>query len=176
MGETSPRGLPRLSTGPGDGRLEGADTYMNPLWVSTLAECIYYLGGENHWAWRSVPQTYAKADGYSAHLQVLNMLLRKRMGVDKNIDVEIVDYYVKMQPNNALFHYAAGNLVKAEELIMNEAWWPSKRLPTTLDRKADWILQKDYGPDWEPRLGKKAVEHHGGDFLFIANLLISHKN
>jgi hypothetical protein len=160
----------------GDGRLEGADTYMNPLWVSTLAECIHFLGGENHWAWRSVPQTYAKADGYSAHLQVLNMLLRRQMGVKENIDTEIVNYYVKQQPDNALFQYAAGNLKKAEALALNRVWWPEDRLPTTHDRKADWILQKDYGSDWKPYTRKKAVEHHGGDFLFIANLLISHEN
>lgn len=156
----------------GDGRFGGVDTIMNPLFISTLAEAIYYLGGSNHYAWRSVPEWYSENEGYRSHLQVLIMLLRRNLGLTDALDYDIIKVYVEREPQNPLYRYALGQYSKAEELLLNQQWWPANRLPTTADRCADWLLQKDNGPDWEPCKIDNPKEHHGGDFLFLANLLL----
>ena len=154
----------------GEGRWEGVDTIMNPLWISTLAQAIYKLGGKDHNVWRSVSPHFGEAVDYPAHLQVLMLLLRRDLGI---VDAEagrIFRDHAKRQPRNALFQYAAGCPQKAEELLLNPVWWPDHRLPTASDRKASWLFQRDWGPQWEPV--DSTEEHHGGDFLFLANLLI----
>jgi hypothetical protein len=157
----------------GQGRYDGIDTVMNPLWISTLAECIHYLGGKDHSWWRDVKPVFSKNGGFSAHLSVLIILLRKQLGVvDKGID-SILEYHAERQPQNALFQYAVGNYSEAEKLLLNEAWWPADRLPTNRDRKESWLLQRDYGDDWLPAKSGEIKEYHGGDFLFVANLLLS---
>jgi hypothetical protein len=154
----------------GNGRWVGIDTVMNPLWISTLAEAIYRLGGENHYVWREVIPFIGEAVDYPAHLQVLILLLRKDLGIVDTNAPDIFRAHAKRQPKNALFQYAAGCPKQAEELLLNSAWWPEHRLPTASDRKASWLFQRDFGHHWEPT--DSTEEHHGGDFLFLANLLI----
>jgi hypothetical protein len=160
----------------GDGRYGGVDTIMNPLFISTLAEAIYFLGGENHYVWRSVPEWYSENEGYKAHLQVLIMLFRQNLGLTNAIDYDIIKVYVERQPQNPLFRYALGQYGIAEALLLENKWWPSDRLPTTADRCADWILQKDFEDGWKPCKINNPVEHHGGDFLFLANILLKGKS
>lgn len=154
----------------GNGRWGGIDTVMNPLWISTLAEAIYKLGGEDHYVWREVRPFFGEVVDYPAHLQVLIILLRKDLGLVDDGAADILKAHAKRQPRNALFQYAAGCPEKAEELLLNSAWWPEDRLPRASDRKASWLFQRDFGPQWEPTDSDE--EHHGGDFLFLANLLI----
>lgn len=157
----------------GSGRYDGIDSLMNPLWISTLAQAIYVLGGADHSWWRSVKPYYAKADGFAAHLNVLIILLRKDLGLYGKAEQEILEYHKKRQPKNALFQLAAGNVEVAETLLLNEKWWPADRLPTSYDRSESWLFQRDYGSDWKPDDSSVVVEHSGADFIFAANLLLS---
>lgn len=154
-------------------------TYFTPGLQATLAELIYRLGGENHYVYRSTPQSYAKNDGFAAHLDALHILLRaKMMGEIEDKALEIVAYNYNRMPSNPLFAYAYHLYVDGDQtytmgILLNEAYFPADRLPTTHDRCESWLSQRDVGPDWEPcGLDQSAKEHSGGDFLFVANLLL----
>ena len=106
------------------------------------------------------------------------LLLGEVEGEIRNRDLEILDYHRNRQPANALFHYAFhkysdGVQDVAVALLLDESYSPAERLPTNQDRDESWIWQRDYGDDWKPAVASKGTqEHHGGDFLFLAGLIL----
>lgn len=149
--------------------------FYTPSSQATLAELIYRLGGEDHYIARAVPQVIAKNDGFAAHLDMAAILLRADMtGRIQNFD--IVEYHFKRQPRNSfysfLYHrYTDGNMDNAIRGLLDESLFPADRLPTSADRKAAWLWQRDDGPDWQPRAGVPHT-HSGADFLFLAALIL----
>lgn len=147
---------------------------MTPGMLATWAEICYQLGGKNRWWLRYMPQVESSSvTGYQAHLCVLHVLLRKSLTkhLPKRSE-RVLQAHAKREPNNPLFQFAVGNVKEAEALLLNEKWWPSDRLPTRGDRKESWLVQRDYGKDWEPAEEDKEVKHSGGDFLFVAGLVL----
>jgi len=150
--------------------------YFTPGLQATLAEIIFRLGGEDHYAYRAIPQSWAKNTGFAAHLDALHILLRGELtGSIEEKALEVLQYNYTRAPENALFSYAwhrysDGDQSETYSRLLNEAWWPADRLPTSADRCEGWITQRDPGTDWEPCDGGKT--HSGGDFLFVARLLL----
>ena len=107
-------------------------------------------------------------ESYQAHLQVLHKLLRHKLkGTDPKKD-RILLKQAERSPLNPLFQVAIGNTEEAKRLLQQEKYWPSGRLPTSHDRKASWLLQRDPGSDWEPV--SSLHQHSGGDYLFCMAL------
>jgi hypothetical protein len=158
----------------GDGNLWRI--YFTPGLQATLAELIYRLGGPDYYAYRAIPQSYSRNVDYAAHLDVLHILLRGELtGKLEKSAKDVLEYNFKRESKNALFSYAwhrysDGNQDDTYALLLNEAWWPSDRLPTSADRCEGWLLQRDEGEDWAPCDDDKT--HSGGDFLFVAKLLL----
>jgi hypothetical protein len=152
--------------------------YFSPGLQGTLAEIIYQLGGENHLTVRSIPQVYSKNDGFAAHLDVLHILLRGELkGSVANSDLELLKYHRDRSPNNSLFQYAYhkytdGDMDDAIVPLLKEKWFPADRLPSKSDRRESWLWQRDEGEDWTPS-ESSTEEHHGGDLLFVAYLILS---
>lgn len=139
-------------------------TLLTPGLLATYAEISYRLGGPNRWLLRYIPQSESsKVVDFQAHLSVLHILLRNKM-TGKNKYSNLLAMHAERQPQNALFQFAAGNKDKALELLSNEQWWPSDRLPTSNDRYEQWLFQRDYGSDWLPDGQEK--QHSGADFIF----------
>ena len=160
--------------------LEGLSrVIMSPTLLSTFAWISYKLGGPSRPLLRFPPAIVGyKLEGYRAHLAVLHALLRiKIQKVDTGLPImhnfyyKAFDYHQKRQPQNPLYAAASCNNALAIDILLDETLWPSDRLPTTLDRKSSWLLQKDYGDSWKPE--KSWVEHTGGDFLFAAALVLN---
>lgn len=150
--------------------------YFTPGLQATLAEMIFRMGGKDRPSYRSIPQAYSKNTGFAAHLDVLHLVLRAEMvGSLEAKGVELLKFNYDRAPQNALFSYAwhrysDGDQSQTYSALLNEAWWPADRLPTSADRCEAWILQRDPGADWAPCEGGKT--HSGGDFLFVARLLL----
>lgn len=150
--------------------------YFTPGLQATLAELIYKLGGKDRPAYRAIPQSYPFNTGFAAHLDVLHILLRAELtGSVEKKGKEVLKYNALRSPRNALFSYAwhrysDGDQSSTYALLLDETLWPADRLPTAKDRCEGWITQRDEGSDWEPC--EEDVTHSGGDFLFVARLLL----
>lgn len=151
--------------------------YFTPALQATLAEIIFRLGGPNHRAYRGMPQIHASNVGFAAHLDVLVILLRGEMlGRIPAASFNILASHFNRNPRNPLFCYAFHRFYDGDHddttaALMDEAIFPNNRLPTNADRAEPWINQRDPGPDWEPETGAVKI-HSGGDFVFVANLLL----
>lgn len=140
-------------------------TFMTPGLLSTYSWISYRLGGPSRPWLRYIPQfESSKVTDFQAHLSVLHILLRNKLTGKDNYQSLLLKQ-AQRQPNNPLFQYAAGYRSAAESILMNPTLWPVDRLPTSLDRKSNWLPQRDYGPDWQPSSGEKKI-YSGSDFLF----------
>lgn len=149
-------------------------TFFTPNSQATLAELIYRLGGEDHYITRAIPVTLTETDGYQRHLTMLTILLRAEM-IGRISDFNLVREAYKSQPRNALvgFLRAKYSNVTYDEtikLLLNTELFPLDRLPTVQDRLDPWLWNRDDGKDWLPGEGDHV--HSGGDFLFIAHLIL----
>jgi hypothetical protein len=143
-------------------------TIITPGLLATYATISYKLGGPNRFWLRWIPGGITKGQtGYQAHLQVLHGLLLKNINKTNKYDKVLEDYYQK-SPNNPLFTIASNHKKEAEASLMNEAWWPNDRLPTSKDRKPQWLMERDES-EWAPSDDGKI--HPGADFVFASWLL-----
>jgi len=151
-------------------------TFINPGFKATLAELIFRLGGKNR-PERFFPTDKFRNNGYEAHLSALlitlNSDMRKEISSD---DLDLMKYHTDRSPRNALFQftyhkYTDGDYSSVLSTLMDEELFPSDRLPTTYDRLGDWLWARDDDVNWVPS-STTYREHTGGDFLFMASLLI----
>ena len=133
------------------------------------------LGGKKRWYARFLPiGLNGKNRGFTAHLEVLHLLLRNGIIKLSKKEQKVLLGYAEDQPQNPLFQFAAGRVEMAKQLLDNPLLWPSNRLPTSHDRREEWLFQRnqrDNHPDWLPKLDEDLRIHHGGDFLFMYYLI-----
>jgi hypothetical protein len=150
----------------GEGKL--SRTIMTPGLLSTYAWISHKLGGKSRSWIRWIPTGVPTGlSGYQAHLAVLHNLLRKELTSSEKYGKMFYSYY-EQSKNNPLFAIAAGRHTEAENSLMNGSLWPDQRLPSELDRKPQWLMERDES-EWLPSPGIKV--HSGADFLFTAWLL-----
>jgi hypothetical protein len=139
----------------------------------TLALIVHRLGGKDFTVWRFGAPCIGTLGGFEGHLQALT--LAQRAVLDFGDGEACINEMVERHPSNAFFQAIkglyTGDQSVATELLLNEAWWPADRLPTTDDRCDDWITQRDEGDDWLP-CPERNKTHSGGDFLFAAALVL----
>ena len=146
---------------------------MTPSLLGLYAEASYALGGPNRFLLRKIPASLStNMTGFQAHLTVLNALLRKEITGTEKYN-KLLNIYANKNKFNPLFQYAADNLIMARDILDNESLWPKDRLPTRLDRKSSWVLERDNPADWQPAITDTHKEHTGGDYLFVDWLLRS---
>lgn len=143
-------------------------TFLGLGLLSTFAWISYRLGGPSRPWLRWIPWESTKGlGGFQAHLQVLHALLRRQVtGKDFK---STFSHYATKQQRNPLFLIANGEFSKAKEVLMCECYWPNDRLPTSEDRKTEWLPMRDEGDDWKP--SEAGRTHSGGDLLFLAWLM-----
>ena len=155
-----------------DGSVEGVSrVILSPPMISTLAEMIYKLGGQNHIFSRNLPVAWEmRKTGFRSHLLALHLILRKKVfqKLSRNGQNVLRQLYIR-EPNNPLFAIGINKCQEAANILLNEKWWPSERLPTTIDRCAEWLPEQRF-EKWEPCTDKVEI-HTGGDLLFIYQLL-----
>lgn len=151
-----------------------AKCMITPGLLATYAEISYRLGGPNRWWLRWIPQIESKSvKGFQAHLCMLHCILRKELTgkLPQRIE-DVVIYHAQREPKNPLFQYAVENYADACSVLLDSSLWPAETLPTRNDRKEPWLLQRDYGTDWQPSQENPQKIHSGGDFLFVSSLVL----
>jgi hypothetical protein len=156
-------------------------TFLTPNLLSTYALVCKKLGGKDYWWLTWIPSVESKfVTGFQAQLSVLHILLRGIIGDIRN--TSILKYHMDRVPKNALFNFAYHyftdkNYNKAIELLLDEKWFPSNRLPTNYDRDVCWMFEHDYTPNnIEPVKEGKPEIWSGGDLIFLANLILNQED
>jgi len=116
--------------------------------------------------------------GHQRHVVGLNALYRSmtsRTGIKES--TKVMKTLKHHDPDNLLFFYFLARQGLApmhqvvDALLDNHQWFPPDRLPTTDDRCSRWIWERPENRD--PVCPDKVFKtHSGGDFLFIAGLVL----
>jgi hypothetical protein len=140
---------------------------MLPVYYKTLVLLIQRLGGKKA-PYVPLGDTFSKKGGFVAHLNVLHIILRGQLGSITMDNFELLKYHAKRQPKNPLFVGAyilylglGPNTNQTLNMFKN-------RLPNTDDWCSPYVLERDYGSDWEPCTPYK---QHIGLGLLVLGLL-----
>lgn len=147
-------------------------TLFTPQLIATLAQVIFKLGGEDHFT-RRLPVAWSASgvNDFEAHLQVIHIVIRRAVydTIEESAQSTVNDQAAR-QPANPFFQWAAGDTSRATELLLNEAQWPSDRLPTSAEHCSPWPIERDdTSSGWAPCDEK--LTHSGGELAFVARLI-----
>jgi hypothetical protein len=153
----------------------GEHAIFGPPHISLLAQALFYTSdGKYDFAVRHIryPDVSA-ADGFVGHLQVLQWLMQKTIyGSILGSDRYLIEQHAKNRPYNALMLFMNGEHDKATDVLLNS--FPNDRLPNSTDWCADWINGQDFTGTGIYPCPEKSREHSGGDFLFVARLILAY--
>lgn len=117
--------------------------------------------------------------GYRAHLTVVHIYLRGLIyGGITELEMRILKAQAERQPRNALYRavyqrFSNGRQDEAIKLLMDEAFFPSDRLPSTAEYCTDYLYQRDdLAKDWAP-CPEEIKSHNGIDWLFAASVVLN---
>lgn len=122
--------------------------------------------------------SWIPCQGYCAHLQTLEILMLGYVrGEITGGMLHALKTHKMRNPENPLFQYAVAkytdnDMTPAIEILLNEQYWPSDRLPDNHDRCTEWLLQRDMGDDWKPCPTYPFKRHSGGELLLVASLIL----
>lgn len=151
-------------------------TYTTPGLVQLMAKLIAHLGGSRHEVELAIPQVYGSEPGFPSHLTMLHIYMNGK--IDGRINDNQLDALKSIKqhsPDNPLLRallgkYTDGDQSRTLELL---GMWPGDRLPTTADWRSDWRTQRADGDEsFAP--GTDSNPHAGGDYLFVAALLLGY--
>lgn len=148
-------------------------TIMSPAHISLLAQAIYHLSnGEHDYAARRFRYPYlAAGDGFEGHLQVIQLLIQRKVyGGMLETDKLIVKKLAENNPHNPLMAYMNGEHERAIGILLNT--FPNGRVPNTSDWCATWYNEQSTSGTGLTPCPEEAREHSGGDFLFVAKLIL----
>lgn len=133
----------------------------------TLALLERRLGGDEHESWKLAAPCVGSLTGFEAHLQSLVSGLRALMDFGDTLNEDCLKSMAKRQPNNAWFAALAGiysgNQETARDMLLDDKYCPSGRLPTSADRCEPWLWQRDESEkDWGA-CPDEGLTHSGGD-------------
>lgn len=151
-------------------------TQFTPGMIQLLAKLIAHLGGKRHEVELAIPQIYGSEPGFPSHLTMLHIYMSGKMdGNISSLQLSALKSISEHSPNNPLLRallgkYTDGDQSRTLELLQ---LWPRDRLPTDSDWQADWRTQRaDGDPSFAP--GTDSITHSGGDFLFVAAILLGY--
>lgn len=161
----------------GEGSL--GELWVPPAIISTLAEIIKNLGGNDYPFARLASFSFDNQGGHIAHLNVWHILLRGQiLGGITDSQLSLLKYHAERQPLNPLFSaayhkYLDHNYADSVRLLLNPAEYPTDSLPTTANHCDDWPIQRDYSEkDYSPCLIDDPKQHTGAELILIYRLII----
>lgn len=114
--------------------------------------------------------------GYNAGLVVTGIYWDGLMhGGVSDVEMAVLRDQAARQHRNALFQaflhkFTDGDQQTAIAVASDEKLFPSDRLPTSCDRSASYLWERDVGPDWEPGAVPCKV-WSGTDLIFLVAIL-----
>lgn len=162
----------------GEGRLGGVDTLLNPNMIGLLDKLEVLMGGNTH-PLAIYDVKMSDCQGYECHIGALMVLLEAEITNNiSNSNLELIKTLHNRNPNNPLFSYiverfTSDNYDKTIDILLNSPNYPSDRLPTSSDVCEPWPMQRE---DSELKVCPEENKiHSGGDFLFIASLILDRR-
>ena len=137
-------------------------------------------GGYHHSDLLKLPEVWAPGlKGYEAHLQVVDAIIRLKLGsISPELTARVYEHY-KVNPDNFIFNFAYhkvkdGNYAESMNILLNPVYFPNDRLPTRkLDHCADYLWQREKF-EWTPCDDDRELT--GVDFIVAARLLLKELN
>ena len=150
---------------------------LSPGLINILYDMQDELDGGNLSSTRSTTDVIGRNTGFRAHLDVLHILLSGSLysGLADS-ELETLKDQADREPYNALFQasyhtFSDGNQDVAADLLLNEQYFPSDRLPTSDHRCEEYLFQRDKDDsDWAPCPDQGKI-HSGTDLIFAASVL-----
>lgn len=152
--------------------IAAARTLFTPATISLLAQIRYKLTGRDAFI-RHIVSVYSTVPGYRSHLSMLSIYMAGRIaGSITSLQLETLKEIKRVHPTNALAEalvarYTDGNFTRASALLLR--LYPHDRLPTSSDWCSQWVNQR-VTPSPPCDEGKT---HSGGDFLFVAAIILN---
>ena len=155
------------------GKGDATATFFSPIFVSTLAQLIYKLGGPDR-AIRNLVWTWNPDElGYKAHIQALHILIRREAyGQTSKLAEEALESMSLRNQSNAFYLAILQRYSDAADILRK--LFPTDKLPSTSEWCEEWRWQREEGDkNLQPCPTKEGQEmsHSGGDFLFVYELL-----
>jgi len=156
--------------------------WLSPILQGTLYQLRYKLGGADH-VKRHIRAPWLPQRGYQAHLQMLHLHLRKRLGISDKNTKDTVKEIVDREQNNALFQaigaeWRVSTLERAADVLLANTIFPNDRLPTSDDKCSHYLWERDeikedgsVNDDWQP-CPDQNKQYSGIDFIFAASLIL----
>lgn len=155
--------------------LMGQGSFDRVFFTPNFQDTLYRLVGRT---FKGMPYAWIdpKKD-HQRHIVALNILLRGEL--EAKIDgsmLRLIKSFRKQSPKNALYQYAYhrftdGDQAETIALLTDSKMFPVSRLPTSRERCGRWLWERDErNKDWRPCAKNRT--HSGGDFIFLAKLLI----
>lgn len=159
-----------------DNRSNDNRTYTVPGLVQLMAKIIAHLGGTRHEVELAIPQVYGSEPGFPSHLTMLHIYMNGKIdGQIGSNQLDVLRSIRSHSPNNPLANALIGKYTDGDQSRTLEVLsiWPADRLPTSMDWQSDWRTQRaDGDPSFQP--GTDNNPHAGGDYLFVAALLLGY--
>ena len=158
----------------GDGRLGGFDTLLVPTHISTLAQLIYRLGGEDRTSWRLLPVSFSSdCEGFKCHIRALHIALRhEAYGETGYLTQRTMFSILQRNPGRPLLAViyqsvsGARNYGPATRRMAELPYYPISRLPDERDTCELWPQQRDrHDSGLRPCPGRDR-QGSGGDIIF----------
>ncbi len=116
---------------------------MNPAMISTLAQMIYTMGGEDHGFLRHVPAVWGvvleQPRYYVNRLTALHIELRRRaFGKSSQNALRTVKELHRTFPENPLFSWAYGHICESYELSQNG------KIPLGIHNDDEYIYERAF--------------------------------
>ncbi len=148
-------------------------TLFTPTMIALLAEARYRLSGVDVEI-RRLGQTYDTTPGYRTHLSILKMVIKSKLGTLSRWDKRYLQIIKDKNPHNPLVlamytKHIGGDYTAAISKLLAD--FPDDRLPTTDDWCSEWRTQLKAN-DTALKPCADGHEHSGGDFLFVAGIIL----
>lgn len=161
----------------GDDSIGGLHTVLNPPMIGLLNDMIEKLGGEKRvFTWRISPSE--ACSGFECHLQMLQLLLYYEIhGQIPSPTVKAIVTIANRNPSNILYSYmkyffTGTSLKPVIDLMLKTKRYPSSALPSSAEVCESWPVQREDGDKGLKPCPERNEIHSGGDWLFVANLLL----
>lgn len=156
-----------------DGSTDGLSrvhAYKTPQVVALAHHVKSQLGG-NSSNWQRIDQDWSPKYSYPGHILAWRAWIyaHAKGGMPRKA-IDALKKQVEWNENNGLYRamlsrYDSGYTCPVD-ILLNEKYFPSDRLPESKDRCSDYLWQRDLGPDYEPC--NKGKVHTGLDFIVAA--------
>jgi hypothetical protein len=144
-----------------------------PDHIALLAQALYYTsnGKYDYTARFVIMPEFTPETGFRAHLQQLQLLIRKKIyNKDESFANKVRQKLKEQNPKNPLHQFLGGDEQVAVQLLLD--LFPNDRLPNSSDWCAKWLLEQAPDGNGLKSCPDENVEHSGGDFLFITRLIL----